>query len=67
MSEGDSMVDFDQYGRLAGHLRRLFETLGVKRVAKPVNDHNVLSDYFSRPPPKPEGGGGRAMYCRPAL
>ena len=36
MSEGDVEVDMDQYGRLAGHLRRILETLGVKRVAKDV-------------------------------
>jgi len=38
MSVGDVAVDMDQYGRLAGHLRRIIETLGVERRAKPVND-----------------------------
>jgi len=38
MSEGDLTVDLDQYGRLAGHMRRMMETLGVQRVAKPVSN-----------------------------
>jgi hypothetical protein len=29
-------VDMDQYGRLAGHLRRILETIGVGRVARTV-------------------------------
>jgi hypothetical protein len=29
-------VDLDSYGRCAGHLRRLFETIGVQRVARDV-------------------------------
>src|SRR5215469_10988836 len=29
-------VDMDSYARVAGHLRRLFETLGLKRVARDV-------------------------------
>jgi hypothetical protein len=49
MSEG-AEVDLDQYGRLAGHLRRYLETLGLQRRAKPVNDGStVLSDYFAKP------------------
>jgi hypothetical protein len=52
MSEGDD-VDIEIYGRIASHLRRILETLGVERKARPVNDGStVLSDYFSRPPPK---------------
>src|SRR5262249_48982516 len=33
LSRGEA-VDLDVYGRLAGHLRRAFETLGIHRVAK---------------------------------
>ena len=52
MSQGDD-VDIEIYGRIASHLRRILETLGVERKARPVNDGSaVLSDYFSRPPPK---------------
>jgi hypothetical protein len=29
-------VNLDAYGRAASHLRRLFETLGIERKAKPV-------------------------------
>ena len=55
MSEGDD-VDIEIYGRIASHLRRILETLGVERKAKPVNDGSqVLVDYFSPSPPK-EGG-----------
>jgi hypothetical protein len=52
MSQGDD-VDIEIYGRIASHLRRILETISVERRAKPVNDGSqVLSDYFSRPPPK---------------
>jgi hypothetical protein len=52
MSEGDD-VDIEIYGRIASHLRRILETLGVERKARPVNDgSDVLADYFSQPPPK---------------
>jgi hypothetical protein len=29
-------VDMDSYARVAGHLRRIFETLGLKRLARDV-------------------------------
>ena len=52
MSEGQG-VDLDVYNRLAGNLRRLFETLGLERVPRPVSDgSNDLALYFDRPPPK---------------
>jgi hypothetical protein len=53
MSEGDD-VDIETYGRIASHLRRILETIGVnERKARPVNDGSaVLSEYFSQPPPK---------------
>jgi hypothetical protein len=35
LSLGDP-VDMDSYARVAGHLRRIFETLGLKRVARDV-------------------------------
>jgi hypothetical protein len=30
-------VCMDQYGRLAGHLRRILETLGVERKQRPAD------------------------------
>jgi uncharacterized protein (UPF0548 family) len=47
MSEGLD-VDLDQYGRLAGHLRRYLETLGVRRNAKDATSSAVI-EHFSRP------------------
>jgi hypothetical protein len=32
----DEPVDMDSYARVAGHLRRMFETLGLERVARDV-------------------------------
>jgi hypothetical protein len=52
MSEGED-VDIEIYGRIASHLRRILETLGVERKPRPVNDGSqALAEYFSRPPPK---------------
>jgi hypothetical protein len=51
MSEGDLKVDLDLYNRLSGNLRRMLETIGLQRVARPVNDGSqALADYFSQPP-----------------
>src|ERR1700730_17012593 len=36
MSEGDDSVDLDVYNRLAGNLRRMLESIGLERRAKPV-------------------------------
>jgi hypothetical protein len=38
-------VNLDAYGRAASHLRRLFETLGIERKAKPIE---TLSEYLAR-------------------
>jgi hypothetical protein len=46
MSEGDAMVDMDLYGRLAGHLRRILETLGIERRAKPLEQPLTLQRYL---------------------
>jgi hypothetical protein len=35
LSRGEE-IDLDAYARVAGHLRRMFETLGVERRAKDV-------------------------------
>lgn len=35
MSEGHA-ADLDQYGRLTGHLRRILETVGIKRQARDI-------------------------------
>lgn len=47
MSEGQG-VDLDVYNRLAGNLRRILETLGLKRIAKPVT--NAVLDHFEKRP-----------------
>jgi hypothetical protein len=47
------VADLDLYNRLSGNLRRILESIGLERVARPVNDGSqALADYFSRPPPK---------------
>jgi hypothetical protein len=52
-------VDLDAYGRVSGHLRRLFETLGIDRVPRDVTPS--LQDYLAQqygsdaePEPAPE-------------
>jgi hypothetical protein len=53
MSEGALKVDLDLYNRLSGNLRRILESIGLERKARPVNDgSHVLADYFSQPLPK---------------
>jgi hypothetical protein len=49
MSEGDLGVDMDLYGRLAGHLRRLVESIGLQRVARPIR--NAVAAHFEGAPP----------------
>lgn len=51
MSEGSVDVDLDQYGRLAGHMRRMMETLGIERRVRDVTP-GLLAQHFSRPPAK---------------
>ncbi len=47
------VADLDLYNRLSGNLRRILESLGLERVARPVTDgSNLLVDYFSQQPPK---------------
>jgi hypothetical protein len=36
LSEGDEKVDLDLYNRLAGNLRRILESIGLKRVPRDV-------------------------------
>jgi hypothetical protein len=48
MSEGDVEVDMDQYGRLAGHLRRILETLGVERKARDITSDSEVVAHFKR-------------------
>jgi hypothetical protein len=45
--------DLTAYSTTANCMRRLFETLGISRVARPINDGSqALAQYFSRSPPK---------------
>ena len=47
------VADLDLYNRLSGNLRRILESLGLERVARPVNDGSTeLSDYFAKPLPR---------------
>ncbi len=41
-------IDWDLYGRLAGHLRRIFEVLGIERKQRVVSSQVV--EHFRRPP-----------------
>jgi hypothetical protein len=45
MSAGEA-VDPDQYGRLAGRLCRLFELIGIKRLAPPLDPLSELAKAF---------------------
>jgi hypothetical protein len=36
LSRGEA-IDLDMFGRLSGHLRRVLETVGIQRVARPVD------------------------------
>jgi hypothetical protein len=47
------VADLDLYNRLSGNLRRILESLGLERKARPVNDGSQdLALYFAKPPPK---------------
>jgi hypothetical protein len=41
-------VDLDQFGRIAGHERRVLETLGIERKQRDVSTSAVL-EHFRRP------------------
>jgi hypothetical protein len=43
------LVDLDSYGRCAGHLRRLFETLGVERKPRDVTNLLIRARVPSSP------------------
>ena len=45
MSEGDDTVDLDLFNRLSGNLRRMFETIGIYRVAR-LNGPVTIKDYL---------------------
>jgi hypothetical protein len=47
MSEGDD-VDIEIYGRIASHLRRILETLGVERKPRPLNDGSPVASAAKR-------------------
>ena len=47
------VADLDLYNRLSGNLRRILESIGLKRIARPVNDgSDALALYFAKPSPK---------------
>lgn len=39
-------VDLDLYARLSGHLRRIYEVLGLKRVARNITPN--IREYLAR-------------------
>jgi hypothetical protein len=50
---GNKPFDVDLYGQLTDRLGRCLQRLGLKRVARPVNDGSqALAEYFARPAPK---------------
>jgi hypothetical protein len=49
----DMDMDVNTYGMVCDRLRRIVESLGIERVARPINDGSqALAEYFSRPPAK---------------
>ena len=46
-------VDIETFGRMSGHLRRLLETLGIRREARQVE---TLADYLDVAPDDQVGG-----------
>jgi hypothetical protein len=49
MSEGVvTDAELDLYNRLSGNLRRILESLGLERVAKPVNGPLTLAEISAR-------------------
>jgi hypothetical protein len=58
LSRGEE-VNLEAFARTAGHLRRLWETLGLERRAKEVNDMNAFlakrkQKHVATVPPSPE-------------
>jgi hypothetical protein len=52
-ARGESEFEIGAYATLTNALRRVLETLGLKRMPWPVNDGSgALVDYFSMPPPR---------------
>ena len=48
-ASGES-VDWDLYARTSGHLRRIFETIGLERRARVVS--SPIVEHFRRRPPE---------------
>ena len=50
---GGVKVDIDVYARTAGHLRRIFETLGMRRIKKDVTPglHAYVAKHANDPDP----------------
>jgi hypothetical protein len=58
LSRGEE-VNLEAFARTAGHLRRMWECLGLKRAAKTVNDMNAFlakrkQKHVATVPPSPE-------------
>jgi hypothetical protein len=49
-ASGGERLDLDLFGRTVGNLRRVLETIGLERKARPIDGgHNVLAEYFATP------------------
>jgi hypothetical protein len=57
MSEGDNTVDLDMFNRLAGNLRRMLESIGLRRVARSVDGPLTLSQISQRIRAERQSGG----------
>jgi hypothetical protein len=62
LSQGEA-VNLDQYGRAASHLRRLFETLGIRRQPRDVTPS--LSDYLAQIQAEDEAKASEAAEEQP--
>jgi hypothetical protein len=66
LSVGDEEVDIEAFARLAGHLRRLLEALGIRRDARQVE---TLADYLdtiaARRAEDPGQDGAGSTTCEP--
>jgi hypothetical protein len=57
-------VDLDQFGRIAGHERRVLESLGLERKARVVDDGALdTRSLFSSPAPIPAGSRCKFAPC----
>ena len=55
LSRGEK-IDIDLLARISSHIRRMSETIGLERKPRTIdNSHNILVDYFAKPPTPKKG------------